>query len=473
MKDSHFVGRVQEISKLKKLLLESDDEPAKLRIQSIEGPGGVGKSTVFNTVLQEIDLDSHGYLTLRVDGADGHATTLTQLLKRLVDSAAHRSIAKKPCGYYFPATKDAILAAEEIRAEAIGELKKRGINDADIEAFSRCYDHIMSLGQSFTESFPKAQKLVDFDKLSENGKLAVKNINALKEESVYFFERLGIFNGSALRNSLKQNAAQALSHSLIMDLKDLILGDHENPLFRPANSKNKNLTKLLIVIDDYEALQPVIQTFLIPNLLKRLKSEGFSSTAVILGRDRLAMTDPSWDQHFSGNMSRRIDVKKFDRPEMDQLLSALGVNDLPEQDRAWRDTEGYPYLVRLWMDEFESGGRSAIVLRQFHMRITRWMTERQRNWLDPILFLNEVNPSTLKVMLDDPTDADEAYAWFEGEASIRDTKAKKFVAAEYVRTRLLDYLQIRSPTRHKELLRRSREFEIVNGEPVSARSDSA
>lgn len=467
------MGRVQEIEELRALLLESTNRPTGLKIQSIEGPGGIGKSTVFHAALEDIDLDEQGYLTMRLDGADGNAASLTQLLKRLIDSASHRAIANKPPGYFFTATRDTILAADEIRAEAIGELKKKGLSTNDIEAFGRCYDHLMSLGKSLTEGFPKAKEFVNFDKLSEKGQQAAADINALKEESVYFWERLGIFSGSTLRNSLKENAPQALSHSLIRDLNDIILGENENPVFRTAHTKKKDLKRVLLIIDDYEALQPALQEFLVSNLLRMLKTARFSSTVVVLGRDRLALTNPSWDQHLAGHMLPRMDIKQLDRSEMDQMLSELGVEEQTEKDRAWSDTQGYPYLVRLWVDEFMEGGRSAIMLKQFYMRITRWMSERQRIWLDSILFLNEVNPSTLSAMLDDPADASDAYAWFEGEASVRDTKAKKFVAIEYVRTRLLDYLQLRSPARYKLLLGKSREFDVIDGEPVSVRPAAA
>lgn len=469
MKKSLLVGRGQEIETLKALLSEPTPHSAGLKIQSIEGPGGIGKSTVFNATLEDVDLDAQGYLAMRIDGADVNATSLAQLLRRLIDSASHRSIADKPPGYYFSASRDAILAADEIRADAIGELGKRGVSASDLEACGRCYDRLVNLGRTASEVFPKIREFVDFDKLAKKGEQAATDIDALKEESLYFWEKLGLTSGGTLRNSLKENTPQALSRSLMRDLNDIILGENDN-WFRTAHAKQKDLKRLLVVIDDYEALQPILQDFLVSNFLKLLKTAGFASTVIILGRDRLTLTDPSWDQHFSAQMLDRMGIEQLKRSEMDQLLSQLGVGEQTEKDRAWGDTQGYPYLVRLWVDEFMGGGRSAVILKQFHVRITRWMSAQQRNWLDAILFLDEVNPSTLGAMLDHREDADDANDWFQNEASIRDTRARKFVAIEYIRTRLLDYLKLSDPARYKALLARSREFEVIDGEPVSVRA---
>ena len=44
-----------------------------LTVQSIEGPGGIGKTYLFDHVRTTNDLSNRNYLTLRIDGSDPSA----------------------------------------------------------------------------------------------------------------------------------------------------------------------------------------------------------------------------------------------------------------------------------------------------------------------------------------------------------------------------------------------------------------
>ncbi|MBK6335595.1 MAG: hypothetical protein IPF60_07430 [Betaproteobacteria bacterium] len=104
---------------------------------------------------------------------------------------------------------------------------------------------------------------------------------------------------------------------------------------------------------------------------------------------------------------------------MDELATAYKVTDPEQQERAWKDTQGYPLLVHLWIEEARDGegndGPGVGLLKRFHDRTTRWMSEEQKCWLDHVLFLNRVNIRSMIAMLGDEAEARRAFQWFESE----------------------------------------------------------
>jgi hypothetical protein len=140
-------------------------------------------------------------------------------------------------------------------------------------------------------------------------------------------------------------------------------------------------------------------------------------------------------------MLKKIEVAPLARPEMDQLVESYGVLAQTEKERAWKDTQGYPYYVQLWIDEIAEGGHpGASMLKQFYDRTTRWMNEQQKEWLQYTLFLDQVNIRTLREMIGDEEQAKAVQKWFECEGSVRDPKGASFCVREYIRSRLKDYL---------------------------------
>jgi len=139
---------------------------------------------------------------------------------------------------------------------------------------------------------------------------------------------------------------------------------------------------------------------------------------------------------------------------MDQLVESYGVSSDAEKERGWNDTQGYPYYVQLWIEEMEVGGRTVGILKRFYDRTTRWMSDREKKWLDSTLFLDAVNIRTLRCTLDNEKEAAEVFKWFEREGSVRDTSGRSFRVREYIRSRLIDYLRESDPDRCLELQRK-------------------
>lgn len=454
MSTEHFVGRKSAAKQLQSVLIGEKKAGGNLAIQSIEGPGGIGKTCLFDHVADGVDLTNRNYLTLRIDGNSLSADTVEQAIVGLIDSAQANTILNHTPRYYFPTVQQVVKEIEVIRIEAAAEFKKSHENKNANEDFQKFLSWAFSAGEKVNDAFPDTKKHINFQKAKNLQPLieeALPLIKSLQEESPRFWERLGLGDSTALRNSIKKNACAALSRAFISDLVAILSGYQKKDTFKATHPKVKGIDRLLLILDDYEKLQDSIGVFLVGHLLSHLSSAEFESVVIILGRDQLEATDPSWDQHLKKHLLPRIALTPLSQPEMNELVESYGVEDPDEKERVWRDTQGYPFYVQLWADELSSGGRSAIMLKRFHDRTTRWMNDQQRKWLQHILFLDEINIRTLQKMLDNEREASDVFNWFQHEGSIRDTSGTAFRVREYLRSRLIDYLQISDPDRCEQL----------------------
>lgn len=65
----HFVGRDDAMKRIQDVLTGREAAGGKLTVQSIEGPGGIGKTFLFNNAISRVDLTNRNYLILRIDGS--------------------------------------------------------------------------------------------------------------------------------------------------------------------------------------------------------------------------------------------------------------------------------------------------------------------------------------------------------------------------------------------------------------------
>ncbi len=457
----YFVGRHDTVKRLHDVLTGREEADSKLTVQSIEGPGGIGKTFLFNHAIAGIDLSNRKYLTLRIDASDPSARTLVRAVARMVDGAEAAAIRVRGSGYYFPSVDRVVKAIETIRSEAVAEFKQKHPNNENGRlALLRFLDMAFEAGKRINDAVPITKKHVNFHELDKLKRLLEDTfplMASLREEAPWFWERLGLGGSTALRNAIKENACRPLADALHSDLSAILAGYRGKDLFKAAHSKIKGIDRLLLILDDYEMLQEPLGEFLVGHLLPALRSANFQSVVMVLGRDQLEATHPAWDQHLKPNLLARIVLAPLSRPEMDQLVELYGVRADDEKERAWRDTQGYPFYVQLWIEEVASGGRSAVMLKRFHDRTTRWMSDCEKGWLQQALFLDEVNVRTMRGMLGNEQEAVEAFRWFEREGSVRDTAGSAFRVREYLRSRLIDYLRVSDPD-HCEQLRRKGEL---------------
>lgn len=457
--ENHFVGRGNAVNRLHGVLSGSVSSNDKLTIQSIEGPGGIGKTFLFDHATKGVVLKNRNYITLRIDGNDQSNRTLVNAVKSIVKSADGDVLRSGAPGNYFQEVDRVLKAMDMIRIEAEEEFQKLNPNDKEgLQAFLWLFDRALSVGKGLGGLFPIIEENINFEKLEKYRGMIEKAIpimESLRSEAGTIFTKLGLFDGDcALRNSIKINACRPLADALVSDLSAILTKYQGRDWLKPKRSKVKGIDNLLLIIDDYEMLQEPLGEFLVGHFLKALRTVNFESVVIVLGRDQLEATHPGWGQHLKPNMLRRIDLSPLPRLEMDQLVESYGVTSSIEKERAWDDTQGYPFYVQLWIEEVESGGPSALMLKRFHDRTTRWMSTLEKDWLQYVLFLDEVNISTLGKMLGNEHSARDVFKWFEGEGSVRDTSGQYFRVRTYIRSRLVDYIRISDPDRFHELHRR-------------------
>ncbi len=84
------------------------------------------------------------------------------------------------------------------------------------------------------------------------------------------------------------------------------------------------------------------------------------------------------------------------------------------------------------------------------------MTEREREWFVRVCYLDSVNVDALGPLFPGE-DVERIQDWFEKEASIRDPAAPVFRVRPLIREKVKRYLELRSPSRHREMTERARQ----------------
>jgi hypothetical protein len=173
---------------------------------------------------------------------------------------------------------------------------------------------------------------------------------------------------------------------------------------------------------------------------------------LVSGRDDFSSNDPTLKDFAQQLSDNRIPLKPLELQAVKELLQAHNIDgNLDELAKAiHEETEGYPFLVEMAMEEGCSDNIPALALKKFYDRQTHWMTPVQKTWLNRLSFLDEVNLDTIPKVLP-AEDATEIMEWFQKEGSIRDELAPKWTVRPFVRTRVLKYLESLSPSEFNQL----------------------
>lgn len=463
-----FVGRAAQWDKLKAVL----EAPAKrgLTIKFIKGPSGVGKSTLFQKVLAGIDLESRGILKLELTGVDRTIpvgkdiqalAAIDQLVGALIRSAVGPGISLRPPGYFFAKTRSAMAAVAEVRAGLTKELMQRGINPDDEVALQRMLPAGARLGARVAKFIPGVKDFVDVetvDGATRDGAVVMDDLKSIASTGVHFWERLGLNTRSTRREAAKVDPDELLAAALVQDLKAILLGKHDNKL-EPGLGKIPQLKKLLLVLEDYEATHALVHDFLIPRLLDKLKVSGIDATLLVISRFNPKAMSPRWKQYDGEIQGGPITLDPLERSEVVELMEHYRIVDPLEHERAWKETAGLPFHLAMLIEEIEDGGRDSSALLQLYDRVTMWMSPQERGWLHQALYMDTVNQDTLAEVLGSEELGVAAYNWFQREGSILDPvqrgPAGEPQLLEFVRSRLCEYLQMRSPKQVAELRQRA------------------
>ena len=200
----------------------------------------------------------------------------------------------------------------------------------------------------------------------------------------------------------------------------------------------KGIDRFLLVLDDFESVTPVLGEMLGKYLLKRLSEVPFPVLVVIAGRDDLYDSLPATANMLKPYVKGRIRLKPFSRAEALLYLQNAGYGS-SEAGELYEECLGYPYVLSLLVDfKRNQRERPALFYQQFYDRTTQWMTTPEREWLIELLYLDEVNESSVEAMMPD-SNPKRIMEWFGREASVRDTDYRCFRVAPYIRKMLLQY----------------------------------
>jgi hypothetical protein len=454
--DPPGIHRRDEVLRLS-ALVESPERG--LRVAAISGPGGVGKSYLLEHVLASADLGKLGYLRLSANGENPQVRgDFFGLLEGQL-APTTLPLPAVPERDYFPATRRAAVEHRRLLEEATRELHESGAP----ESVKKAALALLRSAHFLNRSLPRSKAFLDVAALNLDAAAVTEGLDAAWELTTklkaltsgqFIPAAVRELFGDTLRNRIRGDLFNAVGDALVSDLINAL--EPATPRASPRKSRPPipGARRLLLVLDDYEALAPVFGDFLVGALVPRLAAAHFPTLLLVIGRDDLEDTHVGWAQHARKYLRAQIRLAPFPRADALDLLARAGI---AEEKRAeiYESTRGFPFLLDLAIDEAasESTG-SALFLRRFFDRTSRWMTRREQEWFIKVCYLDKVNEDTLALVFPQE-DVQPIQDWFEREASIRDPAADCFRVRPLIREKVLRYLEIRSPSKHRELLARA------------------
>ena len=249
-------------------------------------------------------------------------------------------------------------------------------------------------------ALPFLKKYVDVTKVKEEHLDAV--LGLLEKTKAYAEEERvwgGFFpdvRGIGRRNRLRAAIGATLAEGLVGDLAAVLSHYQDADKRKPMPRKALGLDRLLLVIDDFESVADELNPFLGEHLVPKLARAGVDTLIVVLGRDRLSDTDSVWKQQHAALLVGELRLAPFTREEGEALVRSSGITDGSVVARLIDETACYPYLLMSEIEAELDGGSTALGLKNFFDRTTRWMTPLQKKWLVPICFLSEINEESLE-----------------------------------------------------------------------------
>lgn len=455
--------RENEIARVKAVLEPTSND--KVHICAISGAGGVGKTFLVDHTISVIDLEHSGYVKL---AADGLSAQLRADFIGLVDQKfAIRTLhpPARPGKDYFPSIRTIADAYASLLDEAERELQ--GHPDSD-PTKKQVILALLKGGQILNKLSPKTKGLLDFSAInlnpSELDSSIDASIEAAKKLEALAVKEQGLLPrqfrqmiGMTLRNRIRRELHAVTADYLFSDLCTFV-GRRKTVKKLGIKIPGQEFSRLLIVLDDFEVLGPVLADFIFANLLPKLENADFPSTLIVVGRDDFAASNPDWSYRYSRYFRDQIRLAPFSREQAMAYLKRMNITD-EEAEQLYKYTEGFPFLLKLVCDERGSvttdndsqNVGAADIPRQFFDRTTRWMSNREVEWFKKVVYLDKVNLDTLSWFFP-ANEIDTIMYWFEREGSIRDPRSKVFTVRGLIREKVLKHLAIRHPSEHKRNL---------------------
>jgi hypothetical protein len=421
MADDTDTLRPSEVGRLNRLVM---DDARGIRICGVNGVGGVGKTFLVDHVLAAVDLQRQGYLKLTLDGA--HRDQLDDFMGLIDGRLAIRTLPPpaSPGKDYFPHVRK--VAAYHRALCEMAQVEVDGAADTR-EAVKDIAKRLLRLGTAFNRANPEtnARRILalDEDDVVEAADSLLRQLPSLNDSP--FLYSLRAVLGLTLRDKVKRDLFAVTADVLVSDLSAALVRYEQKDTFRILAQRSVGVfNRLLIVLDDFEALASTLSRFLIAHLVPRLADAPFPTVLIVIGRDSLEATDTDWARYARRYVKDEIALHPFGREEALALLAKAGIQGT-RADEVFERTQGLPFLLSLVIEEASSeDGNSFLFLRKFLDRTTSWMTPRQREWFVRVCYLEVVNEDTLPSLFP-RAEARTVMDWFEREASIRDPSARE------------------------------------------------
>jgi hypothetical protein len=431
--------------------------PTQVSIVGVSGPGGVGKSFFIDDAMAAADPEALGYLRLRVDGSNRASVgdffaLLDQLMPRSLEAPA------RPEADYFPQVRRVAAAHRALLDEVAEEL---GSARDDVKKVAVA---LLRAGHRLNETVPKTRGYLDVRAIG----LSETSVSATLDAAWDLLETLAPLRqstrlpgplrdllGVTFQNRVRGDLYGVTADAMLTDLSAALRGYRKDDWHRITHDPiGPRTNDLLMVVDDFEALAPTLEEFLVGALIPRLARAPFKTVLVIAGRDDLDAMSPSWAQHCQRYVAAQVRLAPFDRETALAMLERAEVA-LERREALYEATQGFPYLLSLVLDEAgREGADSALFLKKFHDRTTRWMSPTEQGWFVRVCYLDVVNEDTLARLFPEEL-VPQVQDWFEREPSIRDPAAEAFRVRPLIRDKVLRYQALRSPQKHRELVARA------------------
>ncbi len=444
---------IHRSSEVSQLIETIEEAPEGLSIVGISGPGGVGKSFLVSHVLEAVDPQKNGWLVLSSDAANPDSRgdflgVIEGLFRRSLPPPADRT------KDYFPHLREVAVLHRELVERAVTELSKQGAP----EPVRRAAVALLRNARVLNKAVPKSRLALDLtriedadvEKVLDTAWETVRGLPGLRDSTALWGPIRDLL-GITRRNRVKRDLYAFTAAELRIDLSAALAGWERKDLARLTQSPIPGLRRLLLIIDDYEAVSGLLGDFLVGALVPELAAAPFQTVLLVIGRDDIETTHPGWAQHCRRYLREQIRLRPFDVAAAQTMFAAAGIPE-GRWGALYEATQGYPFLISLAVEEAgDYGGESVVFLTRFHDRVTRWMTEREREWFLRICFLDRVDEDSLKVCFPEENVA-RIQDWFEREPSVRDPAAPYFRVRPMVREKMQRYMQVRAPTRYAELV---------------------
>lgn len=451
--DSSKESRQSHAEAIRNVVLNPSDGA---NIVWISGPGGVGKTFLLNWALEALDLRKEKYLRLHINARNRQICTDFLALLDTGLAPANLPYPETQGTDYFPQSRRIIHIYQDICRDVRKELDRKGVS----EELKLAVLFLVRSGRFLNIIYPPSRPFLELLKYVSDEEVhkalneAYEKLNEI--QSLWTKRPLGgailDLSRQTFPNQVKQSLYRVCADALLGDLSAFLALYRKRDRWRLTRGKNEIFDKLLLVVDDFEALSPVLEKFLVDYLIPGLADMDFKTVLFIISRDVMRFSDPGWDQHCRKYVRSEIHLQPFTEAEAFELMAR---RNIPEQraQEIYRETQGLPFLLTYLIDEaVNEEADSAPSLRAFLDRTTRWMNEKQRNWFITLCYLKKINIDILTELFPEEN-AEIIQEWFEKEASIR-SPGPIWQVRPLISNKVRKYQQLRSPKQHREISER-------------------